>query len=231
MRVSARLVALVAFFCLLPAGLGTPALADAVAPIGTSGSLLLASPAAQPAAAPTSAHILTLGIPAPIVATPTLLAAPKTVTTDATAATGATGSETGGGSLDTLVADRLTSSTASDEHECLAASVYFESKGEPYRGQLAVAQTIINRAKSGRFPGTVCGVVKQPHQFGFVRHGSFPSISRAGQQWREAVAIASIALKSAWTAVAHDALYFNSGRRPAPGLTRVAQIGAQIFYR
>ncbi|MBV9841664.1 MAG: cell wall hydrolase [Sphingomonadaceae bacterium] len=191
--------------------------AEIAIPAGTSGSLLLAAPAA-PAVSQPSARILTLGIPAPV-----LTPVAKPAASDDGAATG--------GSLDGMVSDRLSSATSSDEHECLAASVYFESKGQPYRGQLAVAQTIINRTKSGRFPSTVCGVVKQPHQFGFVRHGSYPAIARAGQQWREAVAIASIALKNAWSAVAHDALYFNSGHRPAPGLTRVAQIGAQIFYR
>ena len=43
--------------------------------------------------------------------------------------------------------------------ECLATAVYFEAKGEPLRGQLAVAQVILNRTRSGRFPASVCGVV------------------------------------------------------------------------
>ena len=135
------------------------------------------------------------------------------------------------GSLAQLVSDTLASDPANDEHECLAASVYFEAKGQPYKGQLAVAETVLNRSKSGRFPATVCGVVKQRGQFSFVRHGQLPSVRRAAKQWQEAVAISSIALKQAVAEVAHDALYFNAGRMPSPGLIRVAQIGAHIFYR
>ena len=60
------------------------------------------------------------------------------------------------------------------EQECLARAVYFEAKGEPLRGQLAVAQVILNRTQSGRFPSSVCGVVKQRGQFSFVRGGHFP---------------------------------------------------------
>ena len=61
---------------------------------------------------------------------------------------------------------------AADEAlECLAGAIYFESKGEPLTGQLAVAEVIINRAKSGRFPTDVCAVVKQRGQFSFVRGG------------------------------------------------------------
>lgn len=134
-------------------------------------------------------------------------------------------------SLSALVDQKLAADTSGDEHECLAASVYFESKGQPYKGQLAVAETIINRTESGRFPASVCGVVKQRGQFGFVRGGRFPSIQRAGKQWHEAVAIAAIAMKKAWTQVANKALYFNTGRRPGPNLIRVASYGPQVFYR
>ena len=59
------------------------------------------------------------------------------------------------------------------EAECLATAVYFESMGEPLEGQLAVAQVVINRAKSGRYPPHWCGVVKQKAQFSFVRRAAF----------------------------------------------------------
>ena len=79
------------------------------------------------------------------------------------------------------------------QHECLAGAVYFESKGEPLRGQLSVAEVILNRARSGRFPASVCGVVKQRGQFSFVRGGRIPAIARASLAWKRAVAIAHIA--------------------------------------
>ncbi|WP_447415191.1 cell wall hydrolase, partial [Clostridium perfringens] len=43
-----------------------------------------------------------------------------------------------------------------DAERCLAGAIYFEAKGEPLAGQLAVANVIINRTKSGRFPSDVC---------------------------------------------------------------------------
>src|SRR5205085_11083570 len=45
--------------------------------------------------------------------------------------------------------------------KCLAAAIYFEARGEPVRGQIAIAQVILNRAFSGYYPNTVCGVVYQ----------------------------------------------------------------------
>src|SRR3977135_3404974 len=44
---------------------------------------------------------------------------------------------------------------------CLARNVYFEARGEPVAGQYAVAEVTMNRKASGRYPGTVCGVVYQ----------------------------------------------------------------------
>jgi spore germination cell wall hydrolase CwlJ-like protein len=45
--------------------------------------------------------------------------------------------------------------------KCLAEAVYFEARGEPVRGQVAVAQVVMNRVFSGFYPGNVCGVVYQ----------------------------------------------------------------------
>ena len=45
--------------------------------------------------------------------------------------------------------------------KCLAEAVYFEARSEPIRGQIAVAQVVVNRAFSGYYPTDVCGVVYQ----------------------------------------------------------------------
>src|SRR4051812_25229117 len=74
-------------------------------------------------------------------------------------------------SLAELVAAHSSTQTADPQHECLAGAVYFEAKGEPLQGQLSVAEVILNRARSGRFPGSICGVVMQRGQFSFVRGG------------------------------------------------------------
>ena len=141
--------------------------------------------------------------------------------------------ETRADSLAALVRRHGASTTTDAQQECLAGAVYFESKGEPLDGQLAVARVIMNRAESGRFANTICGVVRQPGQFSFVRSGgSFPAIARDGANWRTAVAIAHIAMDDMWTAPAKTALYFHARRvSPSWRMTRLAAVGNHIFYR
>ena len=135
-------------------------------------------------------------------------------------------------SLSQLVAIHKGAETADREEECLAGAVYFESKGEPLDGQLAVAKVILNRARSGRFPSSICGVVFQRSQFSFVRGGGFPPIARGGQHWRQAVAIAKIARNDMWDSSVDNALFFHA-RRVSPGwrLSRIATIGNHVLYR
>jgi N-acetylmuramoyl-L-alanine amidase len=114
---------------------------------------------------------------------------------------------------------------------CLATSIYFESKGEPLVGQLAVAQVILNRSKQKRFGSSVCGVVTQPGQFSFVRGGRVPDVDEGNRSYKTAVAVAKVALAEAWDSPAPQALYFNARRAPFSGKTRVASIGNHVFYR
>jgi spore germination cell wall hydrolase CwlJ-like protein len=136
-------------------------------------------------------------------------------------------------SLDKLVSQQVMPAKLDRETECLAASVYFESKSEPLEGQLAVAEVVLNRAKSGgRFPPSVCSVVFQKGQFSFVRGGGFPPMNRAGIMWKTAVAIAQIAMNDQWDSRASKALYFHARRvSPSWNRVRVAQLGNHIFYR
>ena len=136
-------------------------------------------------------------------------------------------------SLAELVADHGRAEADDAQHECLAVAVYFEAKGESLEGQLAVAEVVLNRAGSGRFPATVCGVVKQRAQFSFVRGGRFPPVPRASAAWRKAVAIAHIARQELAEGAAPRALFFHASY-VSPGwrkLTRVATVGNHIFYR
>jgi N-acetylmuramoyl-L-alanine amidase len=134
-------------------------------------------------------------------------------------------------SLAAAVAGQDFSDDADSELSCLAGAVYFESKGEPLSGQLAVANVIINRTNSGRFPRTICGVVKQPGQFSFIRGGAIPAI-RSAAQYRTAMAIAQVAMDKEWDNPTPGALYFHA-RRVSPGWARprVATIGNHIFFR
>jgi N-acetylmuramoyl-L-alanine amidase len=135
-------------------------------------------------------------------------------------------------SLAELVAEHAGTRTADAQLECLAGAVYFEAKGEPLHGQLSVAEVILNRARSGRFPASVCGVVKQRGQFSFVRGGRFPAIARASLAWKRAVAIAHIAVQDLADGPAPRALFFHAKRvSPRWKLTRVAAVGNHIFYR
>lgn len=131
-----------------------------------------------------------------------------------------------------LVAIQDAPETLSDEMRCLAGAIYFEAKGESLPGQLAVGRVVVNRAKSGRFPSSYCGVVFQRSQFSFVRGRSMPKINTASRDWREAVAIAQIADADAWRSVAEGALFFHA-TRVSPGwrLSRVARIDNHVFYR
>ncbi|HEY0043127.1 MAG TPA: cell wall hydrolase [Allosphingosinicella sp.] len=138
-----------------------------------------------------------------------------------------------GRSLAELVDAYASTDIADSEHECLAGAVYFESKGEPLAGQLTVAEVVLNRSTSGRFPASVCGVVKQRGQFSFIRAGRFPPIARTSAAWRKAVAIAHIAKADLADGAAPKALFFHA-RHVKPSwtrLTRVASVGNHIFYR
>ena len=136
-------------------------------------------------------------------------------------------------SLAALVDEQDMPAKLDRETECLAASVYFESKSEPLEGQLAVAEVVINRANSsGRFPPSICAVVFQKGQFSFVRGNGFPPINRNGEFWKTAVAIAQIAMNDEWDSRASNALFFHATRvRPGWNKVRVAQLGNHVFYR
>ena len=136
------------------------------------------------------------------------------------------------GDLASMVAQLRSSTAGSRELECLAGAIYFESKSESLKGQLAVGHVIANRAASGRFPSSYCGVVYQRSQFSFVRGGSMPRIARSGTQWKNAVAIARIVDQKLAPTPVSKALFFHA-RRVSPGwrLTRVATLGNHVFYR
>lgn len=134
--------------------------------------------------------------------------------------------------LPTLVAEFRATDPGSRELECLAAGIYFESKSEPLAGQLAVGQVIANRADSGRFPSSYCGVLFQRGQFSFVRGRSYPSVARSSRQWQTAVAIARIVDQDLYDSSVPNALFFHAKRvQPRWRLTRVGSVGNHVFYR
>lgn len=129
---------------------------------------------------------------------------------------------------------------ASREKQCLATAIYFEARGEPQKGQAAVAQVILNRVKSPHYPDSVCAVVYQndhlPHrcQFSFACDGKPEQVTEK-HAWVQARVIADEvtagrrAVKAVGSATHYHADYVDPYW--APSLQRLAQVGAHIFYR
>lgn len=138
------------------------------------------------------------------------------------------------GSLAALVDALAAGAPLSPDVECLAQAIYFEARGEPLDGQLAVAQVIVNRTRSPQFPSDYCSVVRQRAQFSFVRNGRIPAAPRASRAWQRASAIARIADQALWDSPAEDALFFHaSSVRPGWARTKLARatIERHVFYR
>lgn len=117
----------------------------------------------------------------------------------------------------------------SAEERCLAVAVYYEARGEPLSGQRAVAHVVLNRARSGRFASTLCGVVRQPGQFSFRGRSFAPPVN---PDWKRAVSVAREAMDGTGSNPAKGALFFHASY-VAPGWDRaaIAQIGHHVFYR
>lgn len=120
------------------------------------------------------------------------------------------------------------------EQDCLASAVYFEARGETLDGQLAVADVVLNRVKSDKYPDTICEVVEQPWQFSFVNAtGRIPAANRASDAWKKAVAISEIALADLDQKVSEGVLWYHADYvAPAwgPRLVREKKVGLHIFY-
>lgn len=126
------------------------------------------------------------------------------------------------------------------EKWCLATAIYFEARGEAYRGQVAVAQVVMNRVKDHRYPDTICGVVFQNQnkrnscQFSFACDG-IPEVISEREPWVQAEDIADRYLKGELylTEVASATHYHATYVRPAwaPRMEKVTQIGLHVFYK
>lgn len=185
---------------------------------------------AEPLITAGSAAIPSLVLPEPLDAPPTLYVAAPALPEEADGIDVEPAAPTG--DLASMVAQLRSSEPGSRELECMAVGIYYESKGEPLIGQLAVGEVIANRADSGRFPSTYCGVLMQRKQFSFIRGGTLPSVPRSRLSWRTAVAIAKIVDQGLQYSTANEALFFHAKRvSPRWRLKRVASIGNHIFYR
>ena len=139
------------------------------------------------------------------------------------------------------------SGDAEQSRQCLAEAIYFEARGEPEEGQVAVAQVILNRVVSGVYPGTVCGVVYQNSERSYRCQFSFACDAEAAKAphaldrvrnpraWAKAVAIADLVGNGErWLPWLGSATHYHADYvRPRwrDGLKRVSQVGRHVFYR
>jgi spore germination cell wall hydrolase CwlJ-like protein len=125
------------------------------------------------------------------------------------------------------------------ERRCLSTAIYFEARGEPVRGQIAVAQVILNRVRSPLFPETICGVVYQGQmkkgcQFSFACDGH-TDMPRNNDQWALAQDIAKQASSGqVWLPeVGYSTYYHANYVRPGwvNNMSKIDKIGNHIFYK
>jgi spore germination cell wall hydrolase CwlJ-like protein len=123
-------------------------------------------------------------------------------------------------------------SSAPRDVACLAEALYFEARGTGPQGKAAVAQVVLNRAKSPKFPNSVCGVVGDGCQFSYRCDGRPDVLSDATSRGR-AYRAAEVALAGA-PDLTGGALFFHSARvspRWFQTRQRVGTFGGNVFYR
>jgi hypothetical protein len=140
-------------------------------------------------------------------------------------------------------ADRLqlTGKPRAKAEKCLADAVYFEARGEPFKGQQAVAQVVMNRVFSGYYPNDVCGVVYQNAarhlacQFTFACEGKDLNKVDEPDMWEQAKRIAKDMLDGRiWLAeVGHATHYHAYWVHPSwvHEMTKLYKLGVHTFYR
>ena len=126
-----------------------------------------------------------------------------------------------------------------EEIGCLALNIYFEARGEPDLGKVAVGHVVLNRVADRRFPGTVCEVVRQGGdeklnrcQFSWWCDGRSDEPDNA-QSWQK---VRAVARKVYWGAAAGPtagALWYHADS-VAPSWRRAfargPKIGQHLFY-
>ncbi len=125
------------------------------------------------------------------------------------------------------------------EHHCLSQAIYYEARGESQRGQVAVAEVIMNRVRSRHYPDSICAVVYQGShratgcQFTFTCDGSIHQRPR-GRAWERAQRVATAMMSGYTRPVTQNATHYHTHEvNPVwnSGLVVTTEIGSHIFYR
>jgi hypothetical protein len=125
------------------------------------------------------------------------------------------------------------------EHNCLSQAIYYEARGETQRGQVAVAEVVMNRVRSSVYPNTICEVVYQGShrvtgcQFTFTCDGSLRARPR-GRAWERAQRVATAMLLGYHRPITQNATHYHTHAvNPVwnSGLVETTDIGSHVFYR
>ncbi len=125
------------------------------------------------------------------------------------------------------------------QHACLSQAIYYEARGETQRGQIAVAEVVMNRVRSRAYPNSICGVVYQGShrstgcQFTFTCDGSLGQRPR-GRAWERAQRVASAVMMGYARPMTQNATHYHTTEvNPVwnSGLVQTTQIGTHLFYR
>lgn len=124
------------------------------------------------------------------------------------------------------------------EHRCLAQAIYFEARGEPIIGQIAVAQVVLNRSADPRYPSSICGVVFQNEHWRHQCQFSFACDGRSDRPrnddvWRFAQYIAALALQGGLRDIAGASTHYHATYvHPewADFLMPTVEVGRHKFY-
>ena len=125
------------------------------------------------------------------------------------------------------------------QERCLAEALYFEARGESVAGQIAVAEVILNRARSDRFPDTICDVVYQGSQrrnacqFSYACDGA-PEVFPEKTAHASAKRLAAHLVESGRIGIAKGAQFYHAvtvAPSWADRLRQVAKIGDHVFLR
>ncbi len=125
------------------------------------------------------------------------------------------------------------------QQACLSQAIYYEARGESQRGQVAVAEVVMNRVRSRAYPNTICGVVYQGShrvtgcQFTFTCDGSLNSRPR-GRAWERAQRVATAVMSGYTRPITGGATHYHTHAvNPVwnSGLVETVNVGSHVFYR
>ena len=134
--------------------------------------------------------------------------------------------------------DSQRTASGNSEWRCLTEALYFEARGESVKGQFAVAEVILNRADSSRFPSSICKVVNQgtgrKHacQFSYTCDGRPENVSDK-KSWNRVGKVARLMMDGAPRSLTSGATFYHTTAvRPswARKFRKTAQIGVHLFY-